>query len=233
MPIQKKSHSKYLVNHNIFQEESERAFYLAGFIAADGCIRISKTNRSYNYINHRLVISLSKNDKKHLLLIKELLGSTNPVCDYLVKNSKRNKKWNDVWESKLSITSKQIVSDLEKFNIKPRKSLTFIFPKWLEKHPLVNHFMRGYFDGDGSFYINSELSYDRLCCSIRGTENFLRAFKRVLEKNCGFRGGNMDTSSRAAQLRFKGEIPIKIKNFLYQNATIYLDRKFKIQENYE
>lgn len=228
MPIPKKSHSKYTVDHDIFQEESERAFYLAGFIAADGCIRISKTNKTRDYINHRLVIALSRDDKEHLLVIKNLLESTHPVHDYLIENSKRNPEWNDVWESKLMITSKQIVEDLKKFNIGPRKSLSLKFPKWLEKHPLVNHFMRGYFDGDGSFFINSELSYDRLCCSTRGTKKFLRSFKRVLERNCGFKGGNVDTSERAAQLRFKGEFSLKVRDFLYQGATIYLDRKYRI-----
>lgn len=225
----KKSYSKYKVNHNIFQEETERSFYLAGFIAADGCIRIAKTNKNNNYINHRLQISLSKNDELHLIKIRELLESNNPINNYLIQNSKRNDNWNDVWESKLMITSKQIVNDLRRFNIVPRKSLTYTFPKWLQNHPLVNHFMRGYFDGDGSFFINSELSYDRLCCSVRGTEKFLKVYKKILETQCNFKcTGNIDTSSNAAQLRFKGKLSLQVRDFLYQNATVYLDRKHTV-----
>jgi intein/homing endonuclease len=228
--IRKKSISKYQVNHNIFQEETERSFYLAGFIAADGCIRISKTNKTRDYINHRLQISLSRNDKEHLTLIRDLLESTNPIRDYLIENSKKNPKWNDVWESKLLITSKQMVDDLKKFNIVPRKSLIYTFPAWLKKHPLRHHFMRGYFDGDGSFFINSELSYDRLCCSIRGTEKFLKVYRRLLELECG-KGGNLDTSDRAAQLRFKGKLSLKIRDYLYRDATIYLPRKHNISNS--
>lgn len=224
MPIQKKSTSKYQVNHSLFQEETERSFYLAGFIAADGCIRISKTNNSRNYINHRLVISLSKNDKEHLIMIRSLLESTHPIHDYEIKNSKRNPNWNDVWESKLMITSEQIVNDLKKFNVVPRKSLIYTFPKWLENHPLKHHFMRGYFDGDGSFFINSESSYNRLCCSIRGTSDFLDIYKIILNKECG-EGGNIDLSTAAAQLRFKGKLSLEVRDFLYNEANIYLQRK--------
>lgn len=224
MPIQKKSISKYQVNHNIFQEENECSFYLAGFLAADGCIRISKTNKCRNYINHRLVISLSKDDKDHLIMIKSLLESTHPIHDYLIKNSKRNPNWNDVWESKLMITSEKIVNDLKKFNVVPRKSLIYTFPKWIENHSLKHHFMRGYFDGDGSFFINSESSCNRLCCSVRGTLDFLDVYKNILNKECG-KGGNFDLSSSAAQLRFKGKLSLEVRDFLYNDANIYLARK--------
>lgn len=234
--IRKKSHLKYQVNHNIFQKETEESFYLAGFIAADGCIRISKTNKDRNYVNHRLQISLSKKDKNHLILIRDLLGSNHPVHDYLIENSKKNCNWNDVWESKLLITSKQIVKDLKKFNIVPRKSLVYSFPKWLQNHPLCNHFMRGYFDGDGSFFINSELSYDRLCFSLRGTEKFLKVYRGILEKHCNFQcQNNIDYFDKTPQLRFKGENSISARNFLYKDATIYLVRKYNIalKENNE
>lgn len=227
--IPKKSISKYKVNHNIFQEESERSFYLAGFIAADGCIRITG-NKKNKYINHRLQISLSKNDEEYLILIRDCLESTHPIANYLIENSKRNSNWNDVWESKLMITSKKMVEDLQKFNVVPRKSLIYTFPEWLIEHPFVNHFMRGYFDGDGSFFINSESSNNRLCCSIRGTENFLQVYKKILQNKCDFEcKDNIDRSNRTPQLRFKGEFSMKIFDFLYEDATIYLERKYNVR----
>lgn len=216
-------------NHNIFSEDTERSFYLAGLLAADGCIRISKTNKKSDYLNNRIVIGLSIKDESFLVMLRDLFEADHKFNYYTNKLSKYNDKWNDSGCVKLSITSKQMVNDLgRRFNIKPRKSLVYEFPKWLEKHPLVNHFMRGYLDGDGSFFINSELSYDRLCCSIRGTEKFLRVYKRILETNCNFNGGSIDTNSSIGQLKFKGEFSLKVRDFLYQDATIYLDRKFKI-----
>lgn len=218
----------YKVNHNIFKEESERSFYLAGFIAADGCIRISKTNKSSNYLNHRLVISLSSKDKEHLLLIRELLDSNNPISDYLVPLSKRNINWKDVWTSKLSITSKMIVEDLAKFNIGPRKTFSYEYPNWLVNHPLNYHFMRGYFDGDGSFSINTELSYDRLCASLRGTYNFLHTYKSIIERECNFKCKNNISKDKIPQLRFKGKNALLLRDFLYSNAHFYLNRKYNI-----
>jgi intein/homing endonuclease len=223
-----KSYSKYKVNHNIFQEETERAFYLAGFIAADGCIRIAKTNKTRNYINHRLQISLSKNDKDHLVLIRDLLESTHPVRDYLIKNSEKNDKWNDVWESKLMITSKQIVSDLRRFNIVPRKSLIYTFPIWLKSHPLLNHFMRGYFDGDGTVYFPK--NSDHIVFGVRGTMKFLNIYKQMLKRKC-----KIDTDAIPSVQNGIGNFRIQsntmvaeVAKFLYKNATIFLPRKYEI-----
>lgn len=225
--VQKKSHSKYIVNHNIFQEDTEESFYLAGFIAADGCVRISKTNKLRDYLNYRLQISLSKKDKKHLEMVKSLLGSTHPIHDYLIKNSKKNKCWNDVWESKLLITSKQIVQDLEKFNIFPRKSLTYEFPEWMKFHPFKRHFIRGYIDGDGSFY-RMKNSND-IVLGIRGTIQFLQSCKDIFEKECMIQTNAQPAlQSGIGNLRIhSNEMVSRIMRYLYSQSSIYMERKFK------
>lgn len=210
-------------NHDIFSEDSERAFYLAGFIAADGCIRISKTNNS-NYTNHRIVIGLAERDEDFLKFLQTLFESNHKLNYYTHKMSKYCNRWNDSNSVKLSITSKQMVEDLRRFNIVPRKSLMYTFPKWIENHELRSHFMRGYFDGDGSFYINSELSYDRLCCSIRGTSDFLNVYKNILKEECGD-GGYVDMHSSIAMLCYKGKLALKVRDFLYQNSIYFLERK--------
>lgn len=91
--------------------------------------------------------------------------------------------------------------------------------------------MRGYFDGDGSFFVNSELSYDRLCCSIRGTEKFLEVYKNLLNQECG-EGGGIDLYDNVGSLRFKGKLSLKVRDFLYQDATIYLLRKYDISRRF-
>lgn len=95
IPYKSKIHNNYC-NHNIFNEESERSFYLAGFIAADGCIRISKTNKNKKYINHRVVIGLSKKDESHLETIRDLLETNQKFNYYINKLSKYSDKWNDL-----------------------------------------------------------------------------------------------------------------------------------------
>lgn len=223
--VSKNQHNK--CNHAIFSEDTERSFYLAGFLAADGCIRVAKTNKNSTYVNSRVVIGLAIKDESFLIMLRDLFESDHKFNYYTHKLSKYNDDWNDSRAVKLSITSKQMVEDLKRFNIVPRKSLTYTFPNWLKTHPLRHHFMRGYFDGDGSFYINSELSYDRLCCSIRGTTKFLKTYKELLEPKCGV-GGSIGTTDNIGYLKFKGELSLKVRDFFYDNAIIYLQRKHKI-----
>lgn len=229
IPFKSKKHN-HKCNYNIFSEESERSFYLAGFIAADGCIRISKTRKNSNYINHRLVIGVSKKDEDFLKLIRDTLESDHNFNYYTHKLSKYSNKWNDSESVKISITSEQMINDLKKFNIIPKKSLIYTFPEWLINHPLKNHFMRGYSDGDGSFYFNKNNKH--ISWSLRGTIDFLKVYKSIIEKECKF-------SSKAEPVLednignyrlHSNNFVSSVADFLYKDATIYLERKKIITE---
>jgi intein/homing endonuclease len=217
----------YENNHNLFSEDSEKVFYLAGFIAADGCIRIAKTNKDRNHINYRIVIALSEKDLEFLKTLRNTIGCENPIGFYESKLSQRNKKWNDSKIVKLSITSKQMVEDLRRFNVVPNKSLTYDLPEWIIDHPLLNHFIRGYVDGDGSFWISSDVDKNNLTFSLRGTVPFLEKIKMILEKNC-----NLETEAKPKMSVGIGQFSVhsnkmvsRIVNYLYRDATIFLPRK--------
>lgn len=215
----------YSCNDSIFSVENEISFYLAGFIAADGYI--TKNGK-------RLTICLSKKDISHLEKIKSLLNSTNPIHVYKTKHSKYNSKWKDIEVACLSITSKQICDDLNfYFEIKNNKSLTYKFPLKLIHHKLVNHFMRGYFDGDGSFY-NFKSNNLRSC--LRGTTEFLEIYKNILNTNLNLSGGKIGFDTGIGRLDYYTNQENKyIYNFLYKNSSHYLYRKFekgKLAEDY-
>ncbi len=207
--------ASYSCDHNFFKNDNEKTFYIAGFIAADGCIKSRRPE---------LFIGLSRNDRKHLELINNTLKSTYPIKDFLIKNSKRKASWNDTWSSQLSINSKQICLDLQKFNIVPRKTSIYEFPKWLIHHDLVHHFIRGYFDGDGSFYFNGNTK----CFSLRGTYNCLDNIRKILEIKCNLPKNekSIRISSNHPILEYTGNNIINIVYFLYKDATIYLNRKY-------
>lgn len=217
----------YKCNDEFFTQENETSFYLSGFIAADGCVK----NRKNTF---ELSIGLSKIDKEFLLMIKNILNADSPVRDFLVKNSKRNPKWNDAWKSELVIVSKKYFDDLAKFNIVPRKSLIYTFPEWLIEHPLVHHFMRGYNDGDGSFYkskLYGNRTVEQIFFSLRGTPQFLEVYRSILENKCGLdvRSKDIRISSGHGCLEYGGNgIVSKIVQYLYKDATIFLPRKKEI-----
>lgn len=63
---------------------------------------------------------------------------------------KTNSYSNESYEYKLALISDKLVSDIEKLGVVERKTFLIQFPEMDES--LVPHFIRGYFDGDGSIY---------------------------------------------------------------------------------
>ena len=56
------------------------------------------------------------------------------------------------------LNSPHLVETLISYGCTPRKSLTLKFPDFniFKSQSLINHFIRGYFDGDGSVFISNE-----------------------------------------------------------------------------
>lgn len=198
---------KYLLNENFFSviDTEEKAYFL-GFLFADG------------YINEKLnMVDLTLHHKDSEILekfVKELYSNDRPLKiirnDYL----------------RLVINSEKIITDLKKHGCFQKKTFKLEFPTTIENN-LIKHFMRGYFDGDGSIYINEK----SLTFSIVGTENFITKYKEILIKECllsdtklGIRHKERNNNIRS--LVFGGNIIInRIYHFLYDNSSIYLSRK--------
>jgi DNA-binding transcriptional regulator WhiA len=216
---------RHSCNNNFFSKDNKQSFYWAGFIAADGAVIDRRKTLE-------LSIGLASKDRSHIEKFKKSLKATNNIGDYLIKNSKRNPKWNDVWKSEIKITSDKLCKDLERFNVVPRKSLIYVLPLWLIDHELSSHFMRGYFDGDGSFYhvLAKDKKTRQAYFNLRGTSKFLTIYRSILEKECDLQERTKDIriNSGIGVLEYGGnDIVANIAKFLYQDATsdIYLKRK--------
>lgn len=181
----------YSCDHDFFKRENEDVFYWAGFIAADGCVRQRKNSKKELTNSYDLYIGLALKDLNHLQKFKKCINFNGPIHNIIGKNSLRNHNWNDSKKVELRITSKTIFDDLSKFNIVPRKTHIYTFPEWLKKHQLVHHFMRGYFDGDGSLFFSKQKNKsDQLFFSLRGTSQFLTDYRSILENNCNLKKRN-------------------------------------------
>jgi transposase len=214
----------YMCNDNFFSLDDQGSFYWAGFLAADGCVLDINSSKM-------VTLALAKKDRDHIKKFKAIIGANNPIHNHLVKNSKRNSNWNDTWKSEIKITSNRLCDDLFRFNVVPRKSKTYTFPEWLVGHDLVHHFMRGYFDGDGSFFLSKPKggrTIKQVHFNLRGTTEFLETYRSILERECGLseRTKVIRTNNGIGALEYGGNIVVgKIARFLYKNADIYLDRK--------
>jgi hypothetical protein len=214
----------YRCNEEFFSHETEEAFYLAGFIAADGCVSENGSKQM------TLTIVVASLDREHIFHLRSFLGAEHPVFKNIANNSKRNPKWKDTINYGFRISSDRICDDLAKFNIVPRKTKIYTFPKWLIDHPLVHHFMRGYNDGDGCIRIKESYRSGKLDFQLVGQPQFLEIYKQILEKQCDI--ANPDKiiqikKNGLGSLQYCGNrIVIKIAEFLYNDATIFLPRKY-------
>jgi len=215
--------SKYSCDHHFFSRDNEQSIYWAGFIAADGCVHKRKKGGSKT-----LQISLSEKDADHLARFKSDINFNGQIYKSVTKHSSKNPKWNDSVKRSVSVSSFQMFKDLKRFNIFPAKTHKYTFPDWLVSHELVNHFMRGYVDGDGSFFYDK--TRPRVCFELRGTYEFLKSFKEIIDKNISYKSKNIVTTpDSTSKIKYysKKSVP-QIVDFLYRDASVYLSRKYFI-----
>ena len=204
---------KYFCNSSYFDiiDDEHKAYWL-GFIAADGYIR-----SKLKYNNLALGICLSQKDKSHLEKFKKDIDATNPILDF------KENHFGTI-NSRIIIVDEHLCKSLIALGITDHKSLTLTFPiKHIPQH-LIHHFVRGYFDGDGSIKKHGDEGFD---VSILGTYEFLSTIKELYNinnklnknKNCTTNSYNLSFGGNKKSYKFLYE--------LYNNADIYLDRKYK------
>jgi DNA-binding transcriptional regulator WhiA len=88
---------------------------------------------------------------------------------------------------------------------------------------LVHHFVRGFFDGDGSVHRGKRGS---LQFSFVGSFSFLEHLRRIIVASAGLPAPKLETNRRLACIRWSGNgSSERFKRWLYLDATIWLERK--------
>ena len=196
---------KYKVNDNKFKtiNTEEKAYWL-GFLYADGYIHKNK-----------VILELSVKDYSHIEKFLLFLESNNPIS-ITSKNC-----------AKVTITSNQLTDDLKRHGCIERKSMVLKFPVNIDKS-LVHHFIRGYFDGDGSIYKCA--TQNRYEMSILGTEEFLSEIPNMLNITSNkILKSNSRTENR--KIKYGGRLKVKnIMDKIYADSNIFLNRKKQIYE---
>jgi hypothetical protein len=212
---------KYTKNERMFETiDTEDKAYWLGFLAADGHVSD----------DGRLHLKLSTNDIGHLEKYKKFAEYNGPIeireC-LLGKNIRRFGKKQKYKTALLRISSRKICADLRRYNIIPRKSLVLEFPNCLSDN-LVPHYLRGYIDGDGCWYVNDR-KYNDATLAILSTESFLNRIQDILfGRNLIERIYKLKRPSKIYKLEIRGRrLTSKIAEWLYSNSTIFLDRKRK------
>lgn len=214
--------NRYVLDENYFDcIDTEAKAYILGFIYADGFVGNDRFNNIVISINDREILEFISKEFK-------FSGEIRTTKKGGFKNSKSGYS--------INFSSKIMASRLREIGLYPNKSLT------LEKMPcidekLIRHFIRGYFDGDGSIVLSHNTSYYKAkggtikyiyptyCFMILGTENFLND---ILEKTKFKHAKIYDTRSekmKCLKINAKKEYE-NVFNYLYNNSTIKLERKY-------
>ncbi len=214
-----RSHRIYRVDENYFDviDTEEKAYWL-GFIYADGFVTSP----------HNFGIALSKNDKLHLEKLLESLKSNYPIHEYISKSNYGQSEY-----VRLLINNNNIYRQLIKKGVKLNKSLILDFPdNSILSSKLYRHFIRGYFDGDGSLVLSKHSINFKICGTKEFLSKLIDIFNEVSEYNLKH---NLFKRKKDEKnnfyISYGGALKIfTILSYLYENSVIYLDRKMKKYE---
>lgn len=207
------SRRQYVVYENYFEtiNTQEKAYFL-GFLYADG----------YNDTKRGIVnISLQERDKSILEVLNKLVHPEKKIY-FISKEYERLKGVKKQDQYRIHISSKKISKDLEKLGCLNAKTFTLKFPteEQVPKH-LIQHFIRGFFDGDGS--VSKDINFT-------GTFNMLNNLKLHLKEvlDVHFSLFECKRTKNIYSLQSGGRIQmLKILEYLYKDSVIHLDRKYE------
>lgn len=212
-------HRIYTHDENYFETiDSEDKAYWLGFIFADGYI----SNNENRYGQDQFGISVAEEDIDMLEKFKQSIKSSNPIHIYNRKNQEGQNL------CRIQLTSQKTVDDLIDKGCYKQKSLILKPPLNIPKK-FIYHFIRGFFDGDGSIIKSKNALYkktDGYCYQINITST--KAICDWLQAVFGM--GSVIQEKRRNNTWYYtlgGHLQvIKFYHLLYNNSTIYMERKY-------
>ncbi len=214
LPFQQKI-KKHSVNSHFFKKWSIEMAYVLGFIGADG--NICHSGRAHT-------LHIACDDKDVIEKIRGVLDYKGPIHLKYRPNGKISYS--------LRICDPIIFNDLNKLGVTERKSLTFTPPKIPAE--FIRHFIRGYFDGDGSVSVRNIKYPSKLTVSIYTAsihmayylhKTLLLSLGDIYQGNILTYLAHQKTPYYTIHLGHKGSV--KLFTYMYTNTTLYLERKYQ------
>ena len=200
----------YKIDPTAFDVITPDAAYWWGFLYADGHVGREKT----------LQVALARRDRGHLEKLLIFLHSEFPIDDYISKNSFGNYP-----QSRIAPTERYLAKRLLSLGLSsPRE-----FDKVMSNIPdsVIHHWIRGYFDGNGSVGEGNGRPTIKFCA----TEPVCEWMRDQFAKHAGRNAQQKiykHCKSPVYYLEYSGRLQmIEVYNYMYQDATVWLDRKYE------
>lgn len=212
----------YTRNDSFFKHWSPEIAYTLGLIAADGCV--VQTGRETGYWKVGL-----KSDDQHILeSIRGFVGYDGPFHH-------RKAEGNNKAQTILQVSSAEMFNDLRAFGFTQHKSSEL---RWRDiPEPYLSHFVRGYFDGDGSVYLQQANNprFKIIGANLVGTEHFIRGLHDAWVTTCGRQVGHVATLPTWSTLFFSGtDSTLAFLDWIYTDSApeTRLARKYAVYQDF-
>lgn len=190
-----------------------KAYYL-GLIYADGSVRHGGVK---NRVAHVMNLSLHEEDGYMVESLRDAIYPNRDKPLTTIRNQVR-----------LGACSKRMVQDLYRLGCVENKTFNLSFPTsdQVPSH-LIHHFIRGYFDGDGTITWNTKVNHIQAQFNIIGTPELCDGFVRLVS-TLGL-PMRISTPKHSPRVRYatasKQSTLYRLYHYMYRDATIYLTRK--------
>lgn len=134
---------------------------------ADGYISKGKSGQ--------FVFGMTLHEKEPLQLFKKCIQTEKPIGEYITKQGFNP----GATAYKLEISSKKMFEDLVKQGCIENKTFNLEFPNSLPKD-LISHFIRGFFDGDGTVSVGYQKDKLHIYSGFSGIKTFLESILNQL-----------------------------------------------------
>lgn len=215
-------HRKYTHQYEFFENiDTEEKAYWLGFMFADGYI----VDYSNKYGEDKFGITLHSKDKETLEQFKKSIQSTNPITDVSSNGRQLHR---------ILMSSQKTVDDLISHGCFKQKSLILKPPTGIPKE-LIHHFIRGFFDGDGSIFWNKS-EFEKHNTWLTPSFNIcITSTKEMIEWIINQVGiGKISKEERRTKTwyyRQSGNDKVKqFCDYIYKDATIFMKRKYQLYQ---
>ena len=206
--------AKYYVDNTFFDNiNNEYKAYVLGLLYADG----------YNHKTGKVLLEMI--DFEIVDKVNKILKNEKPI---MVRHNRRD---NRKPTYRMSVDNIEISRKLIEKGCPQKKSFIIKWPSnEIVPYDLQNHFLRGYFDGDGSFSFNLKSKVKQV--QIVSNLDFLNGMIYYLKKEINLskyhisqRHKSVDNNIRQVHITRWDDV-LNFINLIYHNSTIKLERKY-------
>lgn len=212
--LARRFHRQYALNEEYFDDiDTPDKAYIFGFLMADGNNNPSKQTIS---------MALQEEDRYILEEMRIKIGSEKTL-DFIDYTNKHDFGYTYKNQWRLNLFSKKFCEVLAEKGMVPNKSYCLQFPTCIPEK-LLSHFVRGYFDGNGS------ISSTSTAISITSTKSFCETLNDLLCEHLDIHGRLNEASNHNGitytYIITKISDVIKFLDWIYKDAQMYLIRKY-------